>query len=86
MTDEERTFPSDSLLVSGVSKDEVEQFAREVKDLILTSNWTALSERIAYPITMGGIAYEDSASYYNIFWVKARQPAVSFSVSLPKLQ
>jgi len=41
----------------------VEQFAREVKDLILTSNWTALSERIAYPITMGGIVYEDRASF-----------------------
>lgn len=45
------------------SKAEVEQFAREIKDLILASNWTALSERIAYPITMGGIAYEDSASF-----------------------
>ena len=45
------------------SKVEVEQFAREIKDLILASNWTALSERIAYPITMGGIAYEDSASF-----------------------
>ena len=48
---------------TSLSKDEVEQFAREVKDLILTSNWTALSERIAYPITMGGIVYEDSASF-----------------------
>ncbi|MBO5322840.1 MAG: hypothetical protein J6A88_01900 [Oscillospiraceae bacterium] len=48
---------------TSLSKDEVEQFAREVKDLILTSNWTALSEHIAYPITMGGIVYEDSASF-----------------------
>ena len=48
---------------TSLSKDEVEQFAREVKDLILTSNWTALSERIAYPITMGGIVYEDRASF-----------------------
>ena len=48
---------------TSLSKDEVEQFAREVKNLILSSNWTALSEHIAYPITMGGIVYEDSASF-----------------------
>jgi len=47
------------------SKDEVEQFAREVKGLILSSNWSVLSEHIAYPITMGGIAYEDSASFVS---------------------
>ena len=48
---------------TSLSKDEVEQFAREVKDLILSSNWTVLSEHIAYPITMGGIVYEDSTSF-----------------------
>jgi len=48
---------------TSLSKDEVEQFAREVKDLILSSNWTVLSEHIAYPITMGGIVYEDSVSF-----------------------
>lgn len=45
------------------SKDEVEAFAREVKELILSSNWTALAEYVAYPITMGGIVYEDSTSF-----------------------
>lgn len=45
------------------SKDEVEQFAREVRDLILSSNWATLSEHIAYPITMGGVHYEDSTSF-----------------------
>ena len=48
---------------TGFSKAEVEQFAKNVKDLILASNWTALSEHIAYPITMGGVVYEDSASF-----------------------
>ena len=46
-----------------LSKAEVEQFAREVKDLILASNWAELSERIAYPITVGGTVYEDGASF-----------------------
>ena len=45
------------------SKSEVEQFAQEVKELILTANWSALSQRIAYPITMDGVAYHDSASF-----------------------
>ena len=48
---------------TGFSKDEVEQFAMDVRDMILASDWTALSERIAYPITMGGAVYEDSASF-----------------------
>ena len=45
------------------TKAEVERFAGEVKDLILTSDWTALSEYMAYPITMGGTVYEDRASF-----------------------
>ena len=48
---------------TGFSKNEVEQFAEEIKELILSSNWSELSEHIAYPITMGGIVYEDSVSF-----------------------
>jgi len=47
------------------SKSEVEQFAKEVKELILASNWAELSKHIAYPITIGGVVYEDSASFVN---------------------
>lgn len=46
-----------------LSKYEVEQFAKETKRLILAKNWPALSQRIAYPITLGGVAYEDSAAF-----------------------
>ncbi len=56
------------------SKAEVEQFANDVKDMILTSNWTALSKCIAYPITMGGVEYEDSASFLNAPFETALNP------------
>lgn len=48
------------------SKDEVEQFAKEIKKLILSSNWMDLSEHIAYPITIGDVVYKDSESLVNV--------------------
>ncbi len=52
-------------ICTNYSKTEVEQFAAEVKDFILASDWAALSERVAYPVTMGGVVYEDSAAFVN---------------------
>ena len=48
---------------TGFSKSEVEQFAREVKELILSANWAGLSEHLVYPITVSGVTYEDSAAF-----------------------
>ena len=45
------------------SKSEVEQYAKEVRECILAEDWERLSEYVAYPITMGGVAYEDSTSF-----------------------
>lgn len=45
------------------SKTEVEQFAKEVKKLILAKDWEKLSEYMVYPITIAGVTYEDCASF-----------------------
>ena len=45
------------------SKSEVELFAKEVREFILAKDWERLSEYVAYPITMAGVAYEDSTSF-----------------------
>lgn len=45
------------------SKSEVEQFAKEVRELILAEDWERLSEYVVYPITMAGVTYEDSTSF-----------------------
>ena len=44
------------------SKYDVEQFAKEIRELILSSNWKKLSTYVAYPITIDEIIYEDDAS------------------------
>ena len=45
------------------SKSEVERFAKEIRELVLTKNWENLSEYVVYPITMAGVTYEDSTSF-----------------------
>lgn len=45
------------------SKSEVEQFAKKAREWILAEDWERLSEYVAYPITMAGVAYEDSTSF-----------------------
>ena len=45
------------------SKSEVEQFAKEVRELILAEDWESLTEYVVYPITMAGVTYEDSTSF-----------------------
>ena len=63
----EVTVPQDYYAVcTNCSKVEVEQFAKEVRELILARDWSKLSERIAYPITVGNITYEDSNSFLAI--------------------
>ena len=52
-------------LCTSYSKTEVEQFAREVREMILTNNWEALSDRIRFPITVGDITYEDKATFVS---------------------
>ena len=41
------------------SKTEVEQFAKEVREFILAEDWEKLSEYVVYPITMGGVTYDN---------------------------
>lgn len=45
------------------SKSEVEQFAKEVREIILAEDWESLSEYVVYPITIAGVTYEDSTSF-----------------------
>ena len=45
------------------SKSEVEQFAKEVRELIIAEDWESLSECVVYPITIAGVTYEDSTSF-----------------------
>ncbi|MCI2106017.1 MAG: hypothetical protein LKK00_04765 [Intestinimonas sp.] len=47
------------------SKAEVEAFASQVKQQILSSDWSGLSENIAYPITIDGVVYPDSGTFIN---------------------
>lgn len=45
------------------SKDEVEDFAKEVKQQILDYDWEGLSEKILYPITIGEMTYETKEKF-----------------------
>ena len=48
---------------TALSKSEVEQFAKEVREMILSSDWEGLSQHISYPITVGGVTYEEGDSF-----------------------
>lgn len=50
-------------LCTNCSKNEVESFAAEVKQLIIDKDWTALSENVAYPITIVGTTYNNSEEF-----------------------
>lgn len=45
------------------SAEEVEEYARMVRAQFLARDWKALSEALAYPITIDGERYEDSAAF-----------------------
>ena len=53
-------------LCTSYSKTEVEQFAREVREMILSKDWGALADRVRFPFTMGGVTYEDKEAFLNI--------------------
>ncbi|RGY97735.1 immunoglobulin-like domain-containing protein [Clostridium sp. AM58-1XD] len=42
---------------------EVEEFARKVKQQFLAHDWKALSEEIAFPITIDDVTYHDSSEF-----------------------
>ncbi len=42
--------------------EEIEQFASQVRQLVLNRDWTELAKRCAYPITVGEIRYETEES------------------------
>lgn len=45
---------------------EVESFAETIKSLVLAKDWTGLSNLIAYPISIDGAFYNDSAAFLSI--------------------
>lgn len=53
---------------------EVERFAGEVKELLLSQGWAALAEHIAYPITIGEAEYQDSAQFTEAFASRTVSP------------
>lgn len=64
LQDPEETQDTDYYSVcTNYSKSEVEQFAKEVRELILAEDWERLSDYVIYPITMAGVTYEDRTSF-----------------------
>ena len=47
---------------------EVESFALEIKQQILDGDWNGLSEKIAYPITIGEVEYADAKEFASADW------------------
>lgn len=45
---------------------EVESFAETIKSLVLAKDWSGLSNLIAYPISIDGAFYNDSAAFLSI--------------------
>lgn len=45
---------------------EVENFAETIKSLVLAKDWSGLSNLIAYPISIDGAFYNDSAGFLSI--------------------
>lgn len=50
-------------VATSFSAKEVETFAKEVREMILNSDWEGLSKVISYPITVGDVTYEDAAAF-----------------------
>lgn len=50
-------------LATSLSRREVENFAKRVKQQLLFQDWKALSEEIAYPITMDDVTYHTAAEF-----------------------
>lgn len=48
-----------------LSKEEVEAFAKQVKEELLAKDLPKLAEKIAYPIVIDGVTYEDASAFEN---------------------
>ena len=53
-------------VATSLSASEVEQFALDIKNDILTGDWKSLSEKISYPITISGINVIDSEAFQKL--------------------
>lgn len=53
-------------VATSLSADEVEAFALDIKEEILSGDWTTLSEKIAYPITIDGITLNGSSDFLEL--------------------
>jgi hypothetical protein len=50
---------------TNLSKDEVENFAATVKDLIIAKNWEQLADDVSYPITIGTTTCENREDFIS---------------------
>ena len=50
-------------LTSTFSKSKIENYAKEIRTMILTYDWEKLSEEIAYPIKIAGVKYNDAEEF-----------------------
>ena len=51
-----------------IPKAEVEEFAGKIRQQFLAHDWAALSEEIAYPITIDDVVYHDSGEFLAAGW------------------
>lgn len=63
----EQNVPIDYYMMStSLTAEEVEQFAAEIKNDILTYNWDALAEKISYPIAISGITVHNREDFLKL--------------------
>ena len=48
---------------TALPRETVEQFAQQIRELILAENWAELSGSIAYPVVIGSSTCQDTASF-----------------------
>lgn len=60
ITDENENFYE---MTSTLSKSKIENYAQEIRTLILTYDWEKLSNEIAYPIKIAGVKYSDAEEF-----------------------
>lgn len=69
-------------LVTSISASEVEKFAMEVKDNVLSKDWAALSEKIAYPISIDGLSLNESSDFNELDFSGKLSPQFVDEISL----
>lgn len=62
VTDEDKNFYE---MTSTLSKSKIENYAKEVRALIMTRDWEKLSNEIAYPIKIAGVKYSDAEEFLS---------------------